>query len=109
MLELTESAQKELAAFFEGKEKSTIRVYLAPGGCSGPHLALALDAATDEDVIEDQGVFSFCINKDLVGEVQGVKIDLTYMGFAVEPVVPFASDGNGGGCSSCSSGCGSNA
>lgn len=46
MLELTESAQKELAAFFEGKEKSTIRVYLAPGGCSGPHLALALDAAT---------------------------------------------------------------
>jgi len=26
MLELTESAQKELAAFFEGKEKSTIRV-----------------------------------------------------------------------------------
>ena len=33
--------------------------------------------------------------------MQGVKIDLTYMGFAVEPVVPFASDGNGGGCSSC--------
>jgi len=42
-------------------------------------------------------------------EVQGVKIDLTYMGFAVDPVVPFASDGNSGGCGSCSSGCGSNA
>ena len=109
MLELTESAQKELAAFFEGKEKSSIRVYLAPGGCSGPHLALALDAATEEDMSEDQGGFTFCINSALLTEVQGVKIDLTYMGFAVEPVVPFASEGNGGGCSSCSSGCGSNA
>ena len=46
---------------------------------------------------------------DLVAQIKGVKIDMTYMGFAVEPVVPFASEGNGGGCSSCSSGCGSNA
>ena len=70
---------------------------------------MALDEPNDQDQTEEQAGYTFCINKDLVGEVQGVKIDLTYMGFAVEPVVPFASDGNGGGCSSCSSGCGSNA
>jgi len=105
MLELTESAQKELAAFFEGKEKSTIRIYLAPGGCSGPHLALALDAATDEDTSEDQGGFTFCINNELLAQVEGVKIDLSYMGFVVEPTVPLPQ--TGGGCSSCSGGCGS--
>lgn len=32
MIKLTESAQKELEAYFADKEKSTIRVFLAPGG-----------------------------------------------------------------------------
>lgn len=32
MFELTESARKELEAYFADKEKATIRVYLAPGG-----------------------------------------------------------------------------
>lgn len=32
MFELTESARKELEAYFTDKEKATIRVYLAPGG-----------------------------------------------------------------------------
>lgn len=32
MFELTESASKELEAYFADKEKATIRVYLAPGG-----------------------------------------------------------------------------
>lgn len=32
MFELTENACKELEAYFADKEKSPIRVYLAPGG-----------------------------------------------------------------------------
>ncbi len=32
MLQLTEAASKELATFFEGKDKQPIRIYLAPGG-----------------------------------------------------------------------------
>ncbi len=32
MLQISEGAVKELAAFFEGKEKQPIRIYLAPGG-----------------------------------------------------------------------------
>lgn len=32
MVELTESARKELEAYFADKEKGSIRVYLAPGG-----------------------------------------------------------------------------
>lgn len=31
MLELTESARKELEAYFAGKEKATIRIYQAGG------------------------------------------------------------------------------
>ena len=31
-VKLTENAKKELDAFFADKEKSTIRVFLAPGG-----------------------------------------------------------------------------
>ena len=66
--------------------------------------ALALDAATDEDMSEDQGGFTFCINKELLAQVEGVKIDLSYSGFTVEPTVPLPQAG--GGCSSCSGGCG---
>ena len=104
MLDLSESARKELEAFFADKEKSPIRVYLAPGGCGGPHLALALDAAGDEDQSEEQGGFTFCINKDLLAQVEGVSIDLTYAGFTVEPKNPLPN--TGGGCSGCSGGCG---
>ncbi len=32
MLNLTEAAVTELNTFFDGKEKQTIRIYLAPGG-----------------------------------------------------------------------------
>ena len=32
MLELSESARKELEAYFADKERGNIRVYLAPGG-----------------------------------------------------------------------------
>ena len=42
MLTLTDAAQKELEGFFADREKATVRIYLAPGGCSGPRLALAL-------------------------------------------------------------------
>ena len=57
MISLTEEARKELEAYFEGKEKTPIRVYLAPGGCSGPRLALALDEpGEDDETSEDNGL-----------------------------------------------------
>lgn len=34
MLTLTDAAQKELEGFFADREKATVRIYLAPGGCS---------------------------------------------------------------------------
>jgi Fe-S cluster assembly iron-binding protein IscA len=32
MLEITDNARRELDAYFADKEKSPIRIYLAPGG-----------------------------------------------------------------------------
>lgn len=105
MLELTDSARKELESYFADKEKSDIRIYLAPGGCCGPQLMLALDAATDEDQSEEQAGFTFCLNEELLARIQGVKIDVGQTGFTVEPTVPLPE--TGGGCGGCSGGCGS--
>ena len=106
MLELTDAARKELEAYFADKKKATIRIYAA-AGCCGSRLALALDESNDEDHTEENNGFIFCIKKDLLEQIQGVKVDLTYMGFAVEPLVPLEGSG-GGSCSGCgsSAGCG---
>lgn len=104
MLTLSDAARKELEAFFADKDKQTIRIFLPPGGCCGPRLTLALDEAKDDDEkLEAQG-FAFCIARDLLEQIKSVTIDLSYMGFTVEPEVPLPS--SGGGCGSCG-GCGS--
>ena len=97
MISLTEEARKELEAYFEGKEKTPIRVYLAPGGCSGPRLALALDEPGEDDETSEDNGLTLCINKELAEKV----------GAVVESEIPLPSGGNGGGCSSCCGGCGS--
>ena len=83
MITLSENARKELEAYFADKERQTIRVYLAPGGCSGPRLVLALDEPGDEDARFEQDGFAFCINKELLQQVKSVSIDLSYLGFTV--------------------------
>lgn len=106
MIELKPEAKNELDAYFEGKEKSDIRIYLAPGGCSGPRLALGLDTPGDDDDVFDVDGYKFCINKELLENIKGVKIELTEMGFNVIPDVPLPESSQGG-CGGCCGGCGS--
>ena len=105
MLELSESAKKELESYFEGKDKSTIRIYLAPS-CSGARLVLVLDEAGDDDVTEEAGGFTFCINKNLQANVGNIKLDMTDDGFTITPEKPLPQP-EGGGCGGCCGGCGS--
>lgn len=105
MLKLTPNAKKELDAFFEGKEKGPIRIYLAPGGCSGPMLALALDEPKDDDNTEELDSYTFCIAKPLAEKTGDITIDLGPMGFAVEPANPLPKP-EGSGCGGCCGGCG---
>lgn len=106
MLTVSDTAIKELDEYFTDREKSPIRIYLAPGGCSGPRLALALDTPSDADQVFDESNHSFVINKELYSMTGDISIDLSYMGFAIDSANPV---GGGGGCSGCASagGCGS--
>ena len=107
MIKMTENAQKELTEFLKDKEKSAKRIYLAPGGWRGPRLGMALDESnSSEDYIEEVSGFTVCINKELYEQVKGVTVDMTYMGFTVEPEVPLSSGGSA--CGSCGSSCGTN-
>lgn len=99
MITITDPAAKELEAYFADKEKENIRIYLAHGGCSGPRLALALDAASDEDDSYSQGGFTFCMEKSLATTLGDVSIDLTPMGFALESSNPLPAPEGGCGCS----------
>lgn len=101
MFELSDTARKELDAFFDGKDKSPIRVYLAPGGCSGPRLALALDEPREEDKVFDDKGYSFCINSELLSSAKNIRVDFSPMGFSIDSELQLG----GGGCSGCS-GCG---
>lgn len=101
MLAISENAVKELDVFFTDKEKSPIRVYLAPGGCSGPRLALALDSPESDDTVEEKSGYTFCISNDLFAQTGEISVDLSPMGFSVDSANPISG---GGGCSSCGSG-----
>ena len=104
MFTLTENARTELDAFFADKKKEAIRMYLAPGGCSGPRVGLALDEPNEQDFVVEQDGFTFCCVKNLwtmMGE--GATVDAGPMGFVVTPAQPFPSSG-GCGCSHCGTG-----
>ena len=48
--------------------------------------------------------FTFCLEKSLLERIGGVKIDVSYMGFIVEPELPLQG---GSSCGSCGGSCGS--
>ncbi|MEG2172965.1 MAG: IscA/HesB family protein [Desulfovibrionaceae bacterium] len=102
MITMTDAVCTELEGYFADKEKENIRIYLAHGGCGGPKLALALDAATDEDESFSLSGFSFCMEKNLVSTLGDIHIDLTPMGFSLEAANPLPT--SEGCCGSCSCG-----
>ena len=106
MLHVTESARRELDAYFADKEKSPIRVYLASGGCSGPRLALALDESNDADTVFDENGLTFSVNNTLLAQTGDITVDLTDFGFAVDSANPVNTGGGcGGGCGGCAGSC----
>lgn len=103
MFTLTDDARKSLDAHFQDRELASIRIYLAPGGCSGPLLALAMDEPSDEDTVLTAEPYSFCINKDLLDKTGALTVDIQCHGFVIESENPIG----GGGCGSCGGGCSS--
>lgn len=100
MVELSDSAREELEAYFEGKEKSPIRIFLASGGCAGVRLVMALDESGENDETCEQGGFTFIVSKDLLETTGNLSIDMGPMGFSIDSDIPIES---AGGCSGCAS------
>ncbi|MDR2489091.1 MAG: IscA/HesB family protein [Desulfovibrio sp.] len=100
MIVVTDAACKELDAYFDDKEKSPIRVCLAPGGCNGPSLSLALDSPSDSDDVFVAQEYVFCVNKELLRVLKKITLDFSDRGFSIE-----SEEGFAGGCASCRSGC----
>ena len=108
MITVTDSAKKELDAYFNGNPPNSIRVFLSGGGCSGPRLALALDDPKDSDSKAEEQGYTFCMDKHLLAQVSHVTVNYSYMGFSVDPKVPLPDAGSKcGSCASASSGCSS--
>lgn len=104
MITVTDAAKKELDAYFKDNHPDSIRVFLAPGGCSGPRLALALDDPKDSDQTAEEQGYNFCMDKQLVSQTGEITVNFSAMGFSVDSALPIAVTG---GCSSCgtSGGC----
>ncbi|MCG8530111.1 MAG: IscA/HesB family protein [Desulfovibrionales bacterium] len=102
MLTVTDDARKALDGHFDGKDIATIRIYLAPGGCSGPLLALALDDANEDDATLTAEPYTFCINKELLDKTGALTVDMLCEGFVIKSEQSLG----GGGCASCGCSCG---
>ena len=108
MFTLSNSAKKELEAFFSQKDRSYIRIFPGQGGCTGSKLALALDTPNDEDHTFQLEGYDFCIEKSLLNLIKGASIDLSYKGFIVEPIEDLPqkkSPCSSNGCQSCGGSC----
>ena len=102
MISLSDAAKTQLDAYFEGKDKAPIRVFLS-GGCCGPKLSLALDEVRDGDESFEAGGYTLLAEKALLAASGKISIDMTEYGFSVE-----SENELGGGGGSCGSGgCGS--
>lgn len=109
MFVLNPAAKEQLDMHFNGKDKESIRIYLA-SGCGGPRLGLALDDTKDSDQVFEIEGYSFLMENDLFEQAKPVTVTFDQgMGFAVQSSIVFPESGDGcssggGGCSSC--GCG---
>lgn len=110
MISVTPNAQQELDMFFKQhpEEMKSVRVYMAPGGCCGPKLTMALDKPNNQDAVEQVEGITYCMSSLLAMQTGEVTIDIGYMGFMLTPehALQGASSCSSGGCSGCSGSCG---
>jgi iron-sulfur cluster insertion protein len=107
-ISLTTSAQAKMAELVKQVEDDIkgIRVYAAPGGCSGMSFGMTFtDQINDNDGLLECEGFNVIVDMPTLQHVRGVEIDFADQGGApsfvfnnLKPVAP-----EGGGCSGCSS------
>jgi iron-sulfur cluster assembly protein len=100
MITVSETAQEQVRAYFDGKEVQPVRIFLNSGGCGGPSLAMALDEISDQDAVFTHGGIDYIMERQLLEKASPVEVDYAGMGFRLDSSLELG----GGGCSSCGSG-----
>jgi len=98
MIKVTETAQEQVKAYFEGKEVQPVRIFLNSGGCGGPSLAMALDEKKEDDALFTHGGVEYLMEKSLLEKASPVTVDYAGMGFNLSSSLELSS-----GCGSCGS------
>ena len=106
MVTITEEAVRSLNEYFAEKEKATIRIYLANGGCAGPRLALALDNPAEGDSVFNEADLEFVVDEELLKVTGAITVDASVHGFSVVSEKPIQAEGSSCGSSCGSCGCG---
>lgn len=96
MFNVTEKAQKEIAAYFKDKEPSPVRVFLHQGGCGGPQIVMALDQKQATDATYEFAGVTYLIESEFLEKAQPIEVDFLETGFKITSSLQL-----GGGCSSC--------
>ena len=95
MITVTESAQKEIKAYFADKELKPIRIFLN-NGCGGAQLAMALDEKSNSDSVYKIDGVEYLMDTQLLEDAKPVEISFSGMGFKLDSSLQLSS-----GCSSC--------
>lgn len=106
MINITPIAQTKLEEYLkENNLKSGIRIYLAPGCCSGASLALTLDEVTENDLTAQFGELQLIIDRALSSQVGEATVDFKDEGWRSGFVVASENmiNQDAMGCDSCSS------
>ena len=100
MVEVTETATKQIAEYFKDKDVLPIRIFLNEGGWGGPSLAMALDEPKETDDTYEIGGFKYIVDNDFLKKAQPIKVDFAEYGFKISAGIDFSA---GAGCSGCGS------
>ncbi len=106
-ISLTAPARAKMAELVQQVQEDIkgIRVYAAPGGCSGLSFGMTYtDQINDNDGLLECEGFSIIVDMQTLQHIRGVEIDFADQGgspsFVFNNLQPISS---GGGCSGCSS------
>lgn len=97
MINVTEKAQEQIKAFFEGRDIKPVRIFLNQG-CGGAQLAMALDDKKETDSATEIAGVTYLMDTELLNDATPVEIDFSGTGFQISSRLELSS-----GCSSCGS------
>lgn len=102
-IEVTPKASRLVASFFEKRKKSPIRIYLKTGGCGIQSLSVSLEQPAPTDEIFEIDGFRYIVDRELLNQVQPIKVDSDGIVFRLSGRGVYPPDGCGtcgamGGC-----------